>query len=103
MDSPAALIIRRWASCEGLFLSQREDLVALLDSDHLCSLPVPKKTKKWPMNPSPNTYRHHFYRQFARLLRWREQRPISKDIHDCIKEHWLDTFVNHKRDGEEEV
>ena len=40
-------------------MSQREELVALLDSDHLRSLPVPKKTRKWPINPSPSTYRHH--------------------------------------------
>ena len=82
---------------------QREELVALLDSDHLRSLPIPKKAKKWPMNPSPNTYRHHFYCQFARLLRWRERQPIAKEIHDCIIDHWPGTRVNHEKDGEEEV
>ena len=103
MDSPAALIIWSWASREGLSLSQREELVALLDSDHLHSLPVPKKTRKWSMNPSPNTYMHHFYRQFARLSGWREQQPIAKEIHNCINDHWPDTPINHKRDGEEKV
>ena len=103
MDSPAALIIRSWASREGLPMSQREELVALLDSDHLHSLPVPKKTRKWPMNLSPSTYRHHFYRQFARLLGWREREHIAKEIHDCINDHWPDTPVNHKRDGKEEI
>ena len=103
MDSLAALIIRSWASREGLPMFQREELVALLDSDHLRSLPIPKKSRKWPMNPSPNTYRHHFYRQFARLLGWREQQPIAKEIHDCINDHCPDTPVNHKKDGKEEV
>ena len=103
MDFPVALIIRSWASREGLPMSQRDKLVALLDSDHLHSLPLPKKTREWPMNPSPNTYRHHFYCQFARLLEWRERQPIAKEIHDYINDHWPDTLDNHKRDGEEEV
>ena len=103
MDSLATLIITSWASCGGLSLSQREELLALLDSEHLCSLPIPQKTRKWPMNPSPDIYKHCFYHQFARLLGWRKRQPIAKEIHDYIKDQWPDTPINHKRDGEEKV
>lgn len=66
-------------------------VLALLDTVHLRSLPVRKGTLKWPHNPTAANYRHHFYRQAAHALGWRERRQFHPEVHHFIKDHvWPD-------------
>lgn len=47
---------------------QASKVVALFNVDHLKSMPICKRTAKWPTHPKVTNYKHHFYRQATHVL-----------------------------------
>lgn len=66
--------------------------VRLLQPQHLKSLPVPRGTRKWPLHIGNNTYRHHFYRQLARILGWTHREKFPEELILLVHEVWPDTY-----------
>jgi hypothetical protein len=45
-------------------------MMALIEEDHLYSLPIPRRTYKWPRDLQSNNFRHHFYEHVVCILGW---------------------------------
>lgn len=61
-------------------------VVRLLEPQHLRSLLVQHCTRKWPLTVKNNNYRHHFYRQLAKLLGWRDRNAFLDEIKALLHE-----------------
>lgn len=79
-----------WAEKKNLARHQIHDILLLLDPAHLRSLPRRRKSKAWPHAPDAKTYRHHFYRQVAHILGWREQHSFEEEFTSLVRSYWPD-------------
>lgn len=82
--------LRVWAQRSNLHVEKIRLLVRLLDQQHLRSLPVRKKSRKWPVIAQAENYRHHFYRQAAYILGWKEQKKFDQEFLDIVRDVWQD-------------
>lgn len=85
--------------------SRADAVVRLLQPSYLQSLPVPKGTRQWPTQIRNNNYRHHFYRQLAKILGFRQRHTFPEQLTALLHEVWPDEAIQQqqqKRNGEEE-
>lgn len=80
--------LQRWAESKGYHHNQIRRLLRLLDPDHLRSLPIRKKSRSWPKLPVAKNFRHHFYRQVAHILGWRDQETFDDVLTSIVRSHW---------------
>lgn len=79
-----------WALQNKLSRDKIQRLLRLLDPIHLRGLPIRKKTRKWPQEPDAKTYRHHFYRQAAHVLGFRDQEVFDQELTRIVRSYWQD-------------
>lgn len=78
-----------------LSASKDASLVRLLQPAHLQSLHVPKGTRAWPkLGVSNINFRHHFYRQAAKILGWQHRHEFPDELKVLVHKVWPDQSLD---------
>lgn len=80
-------------------------IVGCLDEGWLRSLSVRKKSKPWPKVPTAMNFRHHWRRQAAHFLGWKERTNFGEEVNTFLRfdlwppEAQIDGAITHRLVG----